>query len=475
MVTKVDVAIIGGGSAGISALRQIKKYTDNFLLVDHAPLGTKCARVGCMPSKALISVAKDFHRRRVFQQEGILGEDNLNIDIPSVLAHVRKLRDQFTNGMVKTTKELAGDKLILGKAEIKGPNQINVEGIDIHAEKIIIAAGSRARIPDEWKTLGSRLLTSDNIFEQKDLPKKIAVVGLGPIGLELGQALSRLGIDIVGFTHNPVIAKTADPKVSEETLKIFREEFPIYVDTEVSLIKDNGKILVRNADAEFTVDAVLASTGVEPDIEGLGLENLGVELNERGLPSFDKQTSQIQDLPVYIAGDVNGWRPILHEALDEGFIAGRNSVSKEINSYCRRIPLYLVFTDPQIAFVGQNYKELMNNKTSFVIGEADFSEQARAMLELHNKGLVHIYVDKDSARLLGAELICPYAEHLGHLLAIGIQHNATIFDMLQMPFYHPTVEEGLRTALRDAAGKVSPSIEPQGLTLCDSCPEASLF
>ena len=119
MDKNVDVAIIGAGSSGISALRQIKKHTNNFLLLDQAPLGTKCARVGCMPSKALISVAKDFHRRRVFQKQGILGGDNLVIDMPAVLSHVRKLRDRFTNGMEQTTKELAGDKLIIGKAKIK--------------------------------------------------------------------------------------------------------------------------------------------------------------------------------------------------------------------------------------------------------------------------------------------------------------------------------------------------------------------
>lgn len=474
MRQKVDVVIIGAGSAGLSVLRQVKKHTDNYVIIDPGPLGTKCARVGCMPSKVLISIAKDFHRRKVFSQEGIIGAQKLSVDIPSALNHVRKLRDHFTSAMVKATRDLAGDNLITGHAEIISQNCIRVGDQQIKTDKIIIATGSNPKIPAEWKQLGNQILTSDTIFEQQDLPKKIAAIGLGPIGLELGQALSRLGIEVTGFNINHSVAKTTDPDISDESLKIFRQEFPIYLDAVAKIEKKGSTILIKHPEIELSVDAVLVAIGVEPNIQGLKLENLGLDLDKKGLPIFDEKSSQVADLSVFIAGDVNGFRPILHEALDEGFIAGKNSSSVDINSYCRRTTLDIVFSDPQIAMVGQSYSQLKDSKKSFIIGKAEFAQQSRAVLELQNQGRMHIYVDDKSAKILGAELICPKAEHLSHILAIAIQNELTIGDILQAPFYHPTVEEALRTAMRDAKSQLAAKDKLQDLSLCDSCPESAI-
>ena len=161
---KVNVAIIGAGSAGLSALRQVKEQTDNYIMIDQTPLGTKCARTGCMPSKALIIAAADYHRRRVFEQKGIEGAGSLHIRIPAVLRHVRQMRDRFSRGMAETTKRLAGDRLITGKAQILSPDRIRADQTEIGTERIIIATGSTPLVPDTWKPLGNRLLTSDTIF-----------------------------------------------------------------------------------------------------------------------------------------------------------------------------------------------------------------------------------------------------------------------------------------------------------------------
>jgi dihydrolipoamide dehydrogenase len=474
MRQKVDVIIIGAGSAGLSALRQVKGYTDNYLIIDQGPLGTKCARVGCMPSKALINVAKDFYRRKTFLKEGIIGADKLRPDIPAILNHIRKLRDHFTNEMIKTTKHLAEGHLIIDHAEIISHNHIRIGNQDIETDKIIIATGSKPKMPEEWLQFGDRILTSDTIFEQQDLPRKIAVVGLGPIGLELGQALCRLGIDITGFTSKQSVAKTTNPNINDRSTNIFSKEFPIYFNASVELDNKNGTMLVKHPEIKLSVDTVLVAIGIEPYVQGLGLENLGLELNKKGLPRYDHKSSKINDLSVFIAGDVNDCRPILHEALDEGFIAGRNSLSADINSYCRRTPLHIVFSDPQIAMVGRSYTQLKNSKKSFVIGKAEFTQQSRAVLELRNQGLIHIYVDDKSGRFLGAELICPDAEHLAHFLAVAIQNKLTVVEMLQVPFYHPTVEEALRTAMQDAIKQLVDKVELQGLSLCESCPESVL-
>jgi dihydrolipoamide dehydrogenase len=134
----------------------------------------------------------------------------------------------------------------------------------------------------------------------------------------------------------------------------------------------------------------------------------------------------------------------------------------------------VVFSDPEMAMVGSHYEQLKNTHRSFVVGKADFQQQSRAMLEQRNTGLLHLYADRNSAHILGAELVCPDAEHLAHHLAMAIQYQLTVFDVLLLPYYHPTVEEALRTALQDAANQLREK-GPRGLSLCGSCPEPPLW
>ncbi|ABA88732.1 dihydrolipoamide dehydrogenase, putative [Syntrophotalea carbinolica DSM 2380] len=472
MNKKVDVIVIGAGSAGLAAVRQIEKTTDNYLLIDQGPLGTTCARVGCMPSKAFIKVARDFHGATRLAQAGLTGTAPADCDIPAVLEHVRRLRNRFASGMVEVTRKLAGDRLIKGAARLLGPNRVLVNDEEITCSSIILATGSRPTIPEAWRGFSDRILTADTFFEQQDLPRRIAVVGLGIIGLELGQALARLGIEVTGFGRNPHICGIRDPEINRVALETLGRQFPLHVGDEAEMTPAGKTLRIRNGFHEVEVDAVIAALGVTPNMDNLGLENLGVPLDARGLPPYHPYTTQIGDLPVYVAGDANGCLPILHEAQDEGFIAGRNATGTQIQKYRRRAGLKIVFTDPQVAAVGQTLNKLED--ADIIVARADFSEQSRAIAEGRNAGLMHLYVNKADARILGGEMIVPDAEHLAQLLALAIHREMTVHDMLTMPFYHPTVEEGLRTALRDAARQLHHMHSKEELTLCESCPELPL-
>jgi dihydrolipoamide dehydrogenase len=474
MPRKVDVAIIGAGSAGLAALRQIVNFTDNFLLIDHGPLGTTCARVGCMPSKALIEVSRDYKRGKSLADKGILGCKELSCDLPQVLRHVRRMRDHFAGGMVEVTRRLAGDRLLKGRATLLGPDRISVNGEPIECGSIILAVGSKPTFPDAWQPFRNRILTTDTIFEQTNLPRRIALVGQGTNGLELGQALGRLGIEVTGFGRNPFIGGIRDPEINRVAQDLLGREFEIHPgsEAEVKLAPGGDSLLIRNDDREVEVDCFIATTGVVPNIQGLGLENLGVQLDEKGMPSFSKHSLQVCRLPVFIVGDANGYLEVLHEAQDEGFIAGRNAVGEIVQQYRRRTPLRIGFTDPQIGLVGQTFDQL--DPTAIVIGRADFSDQSRARIEGSNAGLLHVYADRKTARLIGGEMVVPEAEHLAQLLAAAVQQELTVHEALMFPFYHPTVEEGLRSALRDAARQLAETHPETELALCDSCPPAPL-
>lgn len=446
----LDVIIIGAGSAGLSAVREVKKKTDRFVLINDGPYGTTCARVGCMPSKALIEAANAFHARHKAEAFGIRGSAALSVDIPAVLQRVRALRDRFVAGTLKATDNL-GRHSIAGRAKLLGSNRVAVNGREFQTNHIIIATGSRPVVPEPWRKLGDRVLTTDTLFEQTSLPKRMAVIGLGPIGIEMALALSRLGVEVTAFGKSDRLAGLTDPAVYRALQTSLDREFTIHTGADAELSASKEGVCVRAGGTEVEVDRVLVAIGRKPNLDGLGLESLGIELNEGGMPPFDPETTRIADLPIFIAGDVNGHATLLHEAADEGFIAGVNAVSDSTTCFQRRTPLGIVFSDPGVAFVGLRFSGL-DGKTS-VTGEVDFKNQGRALTAQRNYGLLRIYAARTDARILGAEMCAPATEHMVHLLALAIDRKMTVHDLLGMPFYHPVIEEGLRTALRDLAGQ----------------------
>jgi dihydrolipoamide dehydrogenase len=448
---RVDIVIIGAGTAGLSALREVQRKSDDFLLINAGDWGTTCAARGCMPSKALIEAANAFHRRRDFAAFGLTGADGVRADIPAVLARVRRLRDDFVKGPEAVPGKL-GERALSGRARLLGPGRVGVGDREIAARKIILAPGSRPVVPKDWTRFGDRILTTDTLFEQPDLPRRIAVVGMGPLGLEMAQALSRLGIEVAGFDAVETLAGLSDPQIIAALRGVLEREFPLYLGSPAELSEAGGALTVSNEAGRFTADAVLAAVGRRPNIDGLGLETLGVELDDQGMPPIDPMTLQVGDLPVWLAGDANGDLALLHESADEGHIAGRNAVAKTPSAYCRRTKLAIVFASPQVALVGARLADLDPARTA--TGSVDFSKQGRARTAERAEGLMHLYADTASGKLTGAEMCVPAAEHMAHLLALAMQQELSVFDMLAMPFYHPVLEEGLRSALRDLSRQV---------------------
>lgn len=468
MPTKVDVAIIGAGTAGISAFKEAKKYTNKILIIDRGPLGTTCARVGCMPSKVLIQAANSFYERHLFESQGISGADCLKISIEATLAHVRKMRDHFTSGIVKYINSL-GNQFICSEAQLLSPNIIKINNDTIFAKSIIIATGSYDGYPEEWRALGNKLLTSETIFEQQSISNIIGVIGAGSIGLELGQALSRMGVTISIFTSGAFVGGLSDPQVNKVAIQIFKDECSLYLNKEAQILHDNKGLFIRT-NRKFAVNQILSAVGRKPNIDKLGLNKIDISLDQYGIPEYDKTTMKISNSSLFIAGDVNKYNPLLHEAADEGRIAAYNALNTT-QCFQRRTPISIVFTDPNIVVVGRPFKDL--DIADIVIGEVNFSNQGRAKIIQKNKGLLRIYGTKKNGLLLGAEMIAPQGEHLGHLLAWAIYKKLSAFDVLKMPFYHPVIEEGMRTALRNLAAQVDVKTSAFDLAMCDS--EASPF
>ena len=454
----VDVAIIGTGTAGLAAYRAARAAGARALLIEGGAYGTTCARVGCMPSKLLIAAAEAAHAIDRAPGFGVHARGSW-IDGVEVMGRVRRERDRFVGFVLEGVESIPAADRILGHARFVDANTLDVAGQSIQARAIVIATGSRPTVPPMLQGLGERLVVNDDVFNWYDLPKSVAVFGPGVIGLEIGQALARLGVRVALLGRGGRIGPISDPVVRDAALKAFTAEFALDPDAHVTRVERVGnevEIDYKSPGGKPMTERfeyVLAATGRTPNVDGLGLDSLGLTLGRRGVPAFDHATLQVEGAPIFIAGDAADDAPLLHEAADEGRIAGDNAARfPATKPGLRRAPLGIVFTDPQIAIVGGGFGALTGK--SWAAGDVSFEDQGRSRVMLRNRGHLRVYGETGSGRFLGAEMAGPDAEHIGHLLAWALQNRMTVAKMLEMPFYHPVIEEGLRTALRDLDAKL---------------------
>lgn len=459
---KVKVAVIGAGSAGLTAYRSARQHTDSVLLIDPGPLGTTCARVGCMPSKLLIAAADSAWHMRHADQFGV-SAGTIQVDGVRVMQRVRQMRDRFVGKVLKGMESIPGEDQLKQAVRFAGNHLLETaEGEQVQAERIVIATGSRPSVPPMLQAAGTRLLVNDDLFELIDLPQSVAVFGPGVIGLELGQALHRLGVRVRMFGIGGAIGPVEDEAIRQAALEQFGQEFPLDPDAQVTAIQETEigvEVSFQNADGDSvteTFDYLLAATGRRPNVDQLGLEHTDLELDTQGVPGFDPHTLQCSVEHIFIAGDANNDLPLLHEASDEGAIAGRNAaLLPEIQPGHRTVPLAIVFSDPQIATVGLRPSRIETEYANrHAVAGFDFADQARAKVLGRDRGLMKVWAEKESGTLLGVEMLGPDAEHLAHLLAWAIQQRLSVQDLLQMPYYHPVLEEGIRSLLRDLKSRL---------------------
>jgi dihydrolipoamide dehydrogenase len=452
----VDVAIIGAGTAGLSAYRAAAAQGKRALLIEGGPYGTTCARVGCMPSKLLIAAAEAAHAMQAAPGFGV-HPGAVRVDGKAVMARVRRERDRFVGFVLDSVDAIPDADKLRGHARFTGRQSLQVgEHTSVRAARIVIASGSTPLRLPELAGGGPGVIISDDVFDFEDLPESMAVIGTGVIGLELGQALHRLGVRVSFFARGGRVAQLTDPEVLHAAAETLGKELDLRFQSRIVGAKPDGRqVLLTTRDAaglerSERFQYVLMAAGRSPNVDDIGIEHSGLALDARGIPLFDHHTMQCGTSHIFIAGDADDERPVLPEAADQGRIAGDNARRyPDVRPGLRRTKLTIAFTEPQIATLGATYRELSaDGKPKFALGEVSFENQGRSRVMLQNHGLLRVYGEYGSGRFLGAEMIGPRAEHVGHLLAWACQARMTVDQMLEMPFYHPVVEEGVRTALR---------------------------
>jgi dihydrolipoamide dehydrogenase len=462
-VRSVDVAVIGAGTAGLAAYRAAAAIAPRVVVVEGGMHGTTCARVGCMPSKLLIAAAEVAHEARHSAPFGLAM--TVSVDGGAVMDRVRRERDRFVGFVLQGVDRIPeSDKLVgLARFTAGGPEvELAVGETLVRARAVVVATGSSPVVPKLLSELGDRVVVNDDVFAWERLPESVAVFGAGVIGLEIGQALHRLGVRVRIFGRGGRVGPLTDPVVRASALAALATELPLMIDADVRAVRRVGDQVIvewRDTEGQACVETfayALAATGRRSNFAGLDLERVGIRVDARGPLGVDPATTRVGDTNVFFAGDINAARPLLHEAADEGKIAGESAARyPDVRPWPRRSPLTIVFTDPQIAVVGEPYGQLEMSGPDVVYGHVSFEDQGRSRVMLKNHGAARIYADARTGRFLGAEMAGPRAENIGHLLAWSHQQGLTVDQMLAMPFYHPVVEEGIRTALRDASAKLA--------------------
>lgn len=444
-----DVAVIGAGTAGIAAERSARGKGAKTLFIDPEFAGTVCATVGCMPSKLLIAAAQRAHDART---AGVFGlSTSVEVDGKAVMERVRAERDKFAKATRDGFEDLPEGTCIKGRARFASPTELVLDdGRTVSAGAIVIATGSDAMVPPPYRDLGEdRLLTNRNVFEQADLPESLAVIGAGAIGVELAQAFARLGVRVAIFDQGKTVAGARCDRLQKSLVEELYKDLDLHlgVSPVPEVVADGVRVTWDGGEDVF--ERVLVATGRPPSVKDLDLDNTGLTLDDKGMPEVDSESLQCGDAPIFMAGDANTDRPVLHEAATEGSVAGRNAATYPALTRAGRSPSFTItFTDPPLVSIGEGPDD------SVTIGSADYTDQGRAKVEARNVGLARLYAAAPDGRLIGADLFCPGADHLGHLIAWAVETGMTASDLLNRPFYHPTLEEGLRGALREVCREV---------------------
>lgn len=338
--------------------------------------------------------------------------------------------------------------MIHGSARFCGADTVMVGDIRVTARRgIVIATGGHPIVPDLLQPVQHLVHTHETIFDLDSLPRTLAVLGAGPVGIELGQAFARLGVAVTVIDDGDSVGGLKDPDVNQAVIDALGGEMTLALGVEAKAsATDDGRARVAWDGGDVVVDLILAATGRPPSLAELALENTGLALDSRGTPEFDERSRRCGESAIFIAGDAGAWRPVLHEAARGGRISGEVAAGGDAP---RALPAFAVaFTEPNIVSVGIGFDALPEGAR---IGVARVSGNGRATADGESEGLVRLYGDRDG-QLIGAAIAAAHGEHLGHLVALAIDRGTDVATFADQAWYHPTVEELLQEAARDLLG-----------------------
>ncbi len=452
-----DVVIIGGGSAGYAAARTASDRGANVAIVDKGPLGGLCILRGCMPSKTLLRSSDVMALMKRAKEFG-LSTGELSADMPAINRRKRKLIKEFADYRADQLKNPKYN-LVQGKARFLDPHRIKVGKKTIESKAFIITTGSdHAKVPVPGLE-DAGYLTSDELLDSQEIYTSMIVLGGGPVALELGQFYCRLGTETTLIQRSAHILSSSDEDLAHPVETKLREDgMKMFTSTKITKVarSDENYTVHFDHDGEkkqASASVLFNALGRTPTIEGLELTAAGVETEGRRIQVDAAMRTNVPH--IYAAGDVVGMHEIVHIAIQQGEVAGQNAIGEEQDQKVDyRLKVEVTFTDPQVATVGLSEKECQLSRRPYITATHPFDDHGKSMVmgELH--GFVKILCDPGSGEILGGQIVGPDASELIHEIIAMMYFHGTVFDLAQMPHYHPTLAEILTYPAEELAEKI---------------------
>lgn len=445
-----DLAVIGGGAAGLAAAREARRRDVSVLLVTEGPPGGECTFTGCVPSKTLIAAAA---RGEPFGPAMKL--------VHEAVEQIARTEDE---GVLRAE----GIEVLRGRAEFRSRDEIQVDRQIISARRFVIATGARPGRPPVEGLDRVPYLTNENVFDLTELPPSLAILGGGPVGCELAQAFARFGSKVTLIERDDRLLATEEPEVSGLLIDAFvRDGIDVRTGVSVTRVEGTGGAVRLQLDAGDAVEsaALLVATGQEPAVEGLGLEAAGIGVTSSGFVATDDSLAT-HTKGIWAAGDVTGRSPFTHAADEMGRIAAANAFGRARRRFDVRAMPVVVFTDPEIARVGCTTAELDSVAGPRVAFRA-MADVDRAVTEGKTEGFVKLIGGKrrflgnmGGGRLVGATIVCARAGELVNEAALAVRTKMFLGRIAQTTHAYPTWSTALRQTAAQFFG-YGPGVQEQ--------------
>ena len=457
---KYDIIVIGSGPGGyISAVRASQLGKKVAIIEKYATLGGTCLNVGCIPSKALLDSSHHFYDAvHHFSAHGISVEKP-SFDFGKMVARKAKVVETTTGG-IKYLMDKNKIDVYEGLGSFEDATHVKVSKKDgsseiIEGTNIIIATGSKPSTLPFISLDKERIITSTEALELKEVPKHLVVIGGGVIGLELGSVYKRLGADVTVVEYASKITPTMDADVSKELQKVLKKQgIKFAVSHGVTSVERNGDEITvkannkKNVEVEFKGDYCLVAVGRKAYTEGLGLEKVGVEVNERGQVATNEHL-QTNISNIYAIGDVVAGAMLAHKAEEEGVVVAEYLAGEKPHIDYNLIP-GIVYTWPEVAAVGKTEQELKDAGVAYKAGKFSMRALGRSRASGDIDGFVKVLADKNTDEILGVHMVGARVADLIMECAVAMEFRASAEDLARICHGHPTYSEAIKEASKAA-------------------------
>jgi len=455
-MSNFDITIIGSGPGGyVAAIRCAQLGMKTAIIEKYDTLGGTCLNVGCIPSKALLDSSEHFHNAtHNFSEHGIDVKE-VKANISQMIKRKNDVVSQTCDG-VKYLMEKNKIEVFTGLGSIVDKNTVKVTGKDkketlLQTKNILLATGSKPNFFPGMEPDKKRIITSTEALNMTEIPKKILVIGGGVIGLELGSVFGRLGTQIEVVEFAKTIVPTMDKTMSKELTKVLKKEgFKFHLQHQVQKVTNTGKgvklVAMNKKNEEVTLEAdyCLVAVGRKPFTTGLGLENIGIEVNSKG--QIDVNDNLQTSIPnIFAIGDVIKGAMLAHKAEEEGVYVAEFLAGQKPHINYNLIP-GVVYTWPEVASVGKTEDELIAEGKEIKIGQFPIKALGRARASMDTAGVIKIIADKETDEVLGVHMIAPRAADLIMEAVTAMEYRASAEDMARICHPHPTYSEGVKEA-----------------------------